>query len=522
MKLRKYILFTLLLGCCAFIHLAAQNTTVPVAPIRQALQETAKDTLLPKQIEEKDLESMIDLRGQLERLNSDYTVPYQKPEALLRFVQKEKLEMSPEAKQVINRVFDPAHYIPEHMTFKDTIVSSALMLPLVYRGANIPYDSLSLMVARPEVKDAYDRLSPSFSPFAPKYAWQRKFENSLYDYMVKNHIGYFTYSAKDLPSDMLVQAPIVKEIKDLYDDKPIPVNKELPPPEPDTLIRFIPNRLYWTSAFQSSIHFSQLYISPNWHQGGVGSLTINTLNVINYDYKKDKVSLTNLLELKISVNNAPKDTLRNYKLGDNSLKLRSNFGYKAFSKWDYSASVEFNTLLFDNYIENKDQLLASFASPMSLSVGVGMKYNLDKKFTDKHKKLKLSLNLDPLSYGFWYSATKNNIDLGRYGFPKKTDPDNPDKKIFDNTYQTFGSNIEGVLNFNMTRNISLYSRFKYNTTYERVIVESENRLQMAINRYLSTNINFYLRYDDGVAKKEDFDSFFQVKEQLTFGLTYKW
>ncbi|MDL2245135.1 DUF3078 domain-containing protein, partial [Parabacteroides sp. OttesenSCG-928-J18] len=512
----------ILFGYCALTDAYAQNTRIPVVPINQPAQETARDTIRPIQIVEEDLDPRIDLRGQFERLNTGYTTPYRKPDALLRFMQKDKLDMSPEAKRIIEQVFDPAHYVPEHYTFKDTIFVSHLMLPLVFRGIHIPIDSLSQLVAKPEQKDAYERLAPPPAEFYPKYALRQKTKNDLYKYMVKNHLRYFKYSARDLPDDILVKTPIIKDIRDLYTDAPILVKKELPPAEPDTLIRFIPNRRYWTSAFQSSIHFSQLYISPNWHQGGVGNLTINTLNIINYDYKKDKVSLTNLLELKISVNNAPKDTLRNYKLGDNSLKLRSNFGYKAFSKWDYSASVEFHTLLFDNYIENKDQLLASFASPMTISFGVGMKYNLDKKFTDKHKKLKLSLNLDPFSYGFWYSATRNNIDLGRYGFPKIPDPNDPDKKIFDNSYQTFGSNIEGVLNFTMTRNITLYSRFKYNTTYERVIVESENRLQMAINRYLSTNINFYLRYDDGVAKKDDFDSYFQVKEQLTFGLTYKW
>ncbi|MDL2255165.1 DUF3078 domain-containing protein [Parabacteroides sp. OttesenSCG-928-G06] len=513
----------------------AQELIVPqLVPTAQAVKDSVRDTQSIPRFTEEDLNDIMDLRSQYERLNANYSKPYQTPEALLRFLNKDKPGISPRARAILDQVFDPARYVPEHMTFKDTIIDSPLLLPLVYKGCIIPVDSLAHKAKIHLDKDVYERMMPETKSFFPEYAWRKKQKEQLYTYLAQNHMEFFKYTIWDFPEDKLVQAPIVKEITELYSkEKLIEPQKEVIPTEPDTIYRFIPNRLYWTSAFQSSIHFTEVYISPNWHQGGVGNLTVNTINTINYDYKRDKVSLTNLFELKLSVNNAPNDTLRNYKFGDNSLRLRSNLGYKAFGKWDYSATAEFTTLMFNNYLENQDRLLAAFASPMSFSFSIGMKYGLDKKFTDKHKKLKLTLNLDPLSYGVWYSLKDKNIDLGRYGFPQIPDPENPDKKIFDNSYQKFGSNIESVLDFTMARNIRLYSRFKYNTTYERVIVESENRLEMGINRYLSTNIHLYVRYDDGVkrgvANEEDNwldkafrTSYFQVKQLLSFGLTYKW
>jgi hypothetical protein len=47
---------------------------------------------------------------------------------------------------------------------------------------------------------------------------------------------------------------------------------------------------------------------------------------------------------------------------------------------------------------------------------------------------------------------------------------------------------------------------------------------MALNRYLSTSIYAYLRYDDGVPvdKKAKGWGYFQFNEIIGFGLSYTW
>ena len=86
----------------------------------------------------------------------------------------------------------------------------------------------------------------------------------------------------------------------------------------------------------------------------------------------------------------------------------------------------------------------------------------------------------------------------------------------------FGSTINATLNFQFNRNVSWYSRFYYNTSYKRIEGEWENRFTFAWSRFFSTNITLNLRYDDGVAKNEDFDSYLQINELLSFGFNYKW
>ncbi|MCS3061907.1 DUF3078 domain-containing protein [Parabacteroides distasonis] len=72
-------------------------------------------------------------------------------------------------------------------------------------------------------------------------------------------------------------------------------------------------------------------------------MNLFTKNNLKYDYKKDKVQVTNEPEFKASVYTAPKDTLRNYKIGDDVFRIHSNVGYQAFNKWYYTFDAEFKT-----------------------------------------------------------------------------------------------------------------------------------------------------------------------------------
>lgn len=92
----------------------------------------------------------------------------------------------------------------------------------------------------------------------------------------------------------------------------------------------------------------------------------------------------------------------------------------------------------------------------------------------------------------------------------------------DHSKLTIGSTINTDLKFAFNRYLTWNSRFKYFTDYSRVVMEFENRFEMELNRYLSTTLFVYLRYDDdspGLKGKWDY---FQLNQMLSFGLSYKW
>ncbi len=104
---------------------------------------------------------------------------------------------------------------------------------------------------------------------------------------------------------------------------------------------------------------------------------------MNYNYSKRKVNWTNTLDIKESFYNAQKDTLRNYRIGEDLFRVKSNFGYSAFSKWFYSFDFEFRTQFFTTFQENTEQKLAAFLAPFTTTLGVGMRYSLNKEFQKK-------------------------------------------------------------------------------------------------------------------------------------------
>jgi hypothetical protein len=475
---------------------------------------TLGDTVVVVKPTDADMDKIMDLRTQLNKQNETYwEEPPPTENKLLRFLEKDKLTLSEEALYWVRLVRDASSRFDSRVSFRDTILVSHLFMPLLFRGDVIPdhpvlYD-----------KDLYKPKPLSFPWYQPDTTLfqdlQRRYEleKTAFRYVEDNHPAYFHYSKRDLPHDIIRITSIRTPV---YEEVPLKVTSEVVRNEMDAPNKFIPDRLYWRSAFESAVQFSQNYVSPNWHKGGSSNLNIFTKNYLKYDYAKDKVQFTNEVEIKASIYNAPNDTIHDYKIGDDIFRLHSNIGYKAFNKWYYTFDAEFRTQLFSNYQENTQIKQAALFSPFTFNIGLGMKYDLDKSFRARNKNLKISINLAPLSYTYMQSINKD-IDLGRHGFRKNKETDH-----YENTLSRVGSTIRTDMTMNFNRNFSWQSRIYYFTTYEATQFEFENTLVLAITRYFSTRIYTHLRFDDTVTKKEDFNSYFQLNELLSFGFNYKW
>ena len=377
-------------------------------------QTTTHDTITI--VKPSDLEKINDIRSQLDKENSTYNtpnIPAASDKNLLRFIQKENdSKLSPEALYWINWVRDEASKFNNTVTFKDTVITNPLFVPLIFNGG-LFQRNLKLYD-----KDFFHKQFNKYSMYKPdtslfaKEAYDIKFENRAYDYIRLNHPRYFHYSMRDLPNDK-VEARVIKKVK--YEPDLIKVTSDANIRDVDTPVKFIPERRYWTSHFESAVQFAQNYLTPNWYNGGTSTLNLNNRQYIAYNYNKDRVQITNEMEWKTNIYTAPKDTIHDYKIGEDVFRLHGNLGYKAFSKWYYTFDATFQTQLFSNFTENTENKLAAFLSPMNVNLGIGMKYDLNKTFPkDKHKKLTMSVNLAPLSYTFMYSIDKN-IDLSRHG-----------------------------------------------------------------------------------------------------------
>ena len=269
-------------------------------------------------------------------------------------------------------------------------------------------------------------------------------------------------------------------------------------------------RKYWFPGLESNIQFSQTYISPNWHKGGNSALALHSKQLLRLSYEKDKVNWLNELEWRLGINAEIRDSLQGYNVSDDLLRLRSNLGIKAFKGWYYSLDVEARTQAFEQRSEDKTVVYSAFASPLTLTAGLGMKWVVDNKSkTHYGRRFRLDLNIAPLAYDFKWSARKD-IDMTRHGFEEGK-----------NIYSAIGSMLRANMIWDFTDTFAWESRLYYNTSYKRVETEFENSLVFAFSRYISTRINVLLRYDDAVPITPDRKSRLQIYEMLTIGFDLK-
>lgn len=445
-----------------------------------------------------------------ETVANSHTVEKDTTSSSHRAIRKRTLLMSDEA-IYWSRHWDNSHNaIPEGYTFRDTIIVNRLFMPVLFKKENLVQPE-EIHFYEPKDLNEISWTQPPYVPFKMFEAFRRKgiIQDYAYRYVRRHHPDYFRYSAEHLPQE---------KTRHIWqkEDVQVPVHKiETSPDDYTAPTKFIPDRRYWTSLFETSLKFSQNYVSPNWYKDGTSNLNILSKNLFQYNYARDRFQLKNLLQVDMSVYTASDDTLRNHKFGDNLLRFYSNFGYRAWSKWYYTVDFEFKAPLFTNYKKNTMKKQVAFLSPYIINMGLGMKYDLNKKYAKRGRSLKLAVNVAPISYTYMASVD-DNINRGVHGFQKDS------QGGYEKSLNRLGSTVRMDMVLKPNRNVTWKSRFYYNTTYKNVLAEFENTLDMAISRYFSTMINVHLRFDDSVTKTKGYNSYLQTNETLSFGLRYVW
>ncbi|MDR0864288.1 MAG: DUF3078 domain-containing protein [Candidatus Symbiothrix sp.] len=384
-------------------------------------------------------------------------------------------------------------------------------LPVVFDGKFS--DDISVPFPKDSVPKKEDALFPALkspsSLFHPDPIVDSFRKKARRNYL-STHIQSVKYTLSDFPEEV----EKVKGIQPNIFRSLFAVEPEVEKDDIDPSARFIPKRKYWVRGGSSLLQFSQNHISDNWYKGGVGNLNLLSVQSYSANYKKDKLQFNNLIEWKLSFFTNPNDTLRSFRLVEDLIRTYSDVGFRAFNdKWSYSSNLEVKTQLFKNYTENTNNYISALFSPIQVNLGIlGMKYQIEKvSKKDKYKKFNLSLDLSPLSLQYTWLEDKK-IDVKRYAI------EDGKHHLLD-----IGSTLNGKLIVNFNRQVTLTSRLKYFTNYEKVIVESENELNISLNRFFSTRFYLYGRFDDSKGLKKDKTlGYVQLNELFSFGFNYKW
>jgi hypothetical protein len=366
-----------------------------------------------------------------------------------------------------------------------------------------------LSISVPSLSEASKPIDYAEQLLRP-YRTEKALIDDLWYALQSRHADLFSYTSQSLQ--------LVKEQKVLSKgtaDVPALLLSKIPQKSikdyADQLTMEEIQRKYWIPGFESSVQFSQNYISDNWNKGGTSNLNLQMRNYLSLLYQRERVSWLNELESKLGLYRTGEETNGDrYRINEDLLRLHSNYGIKFNKHWSYTLDGELRTQLFDIHSGDNKVLQSAPFAPLRTNLGLGLLYTYSKKSKQVYgRSFSVNFNIAPLSHN-WRWSHRDDIDLARHGLTK-------DKL----SVHTFGSTMRGVMQWNINMDVSWTSRVYFNTSYKNVEAEWENTLVMRISRYFSTRVNVQLRFDDNEAPSSQWNKHLQINELLSVGFNYK-
>ncbi len=271
--------------------------------------------------------------------------------------------------------------------------------------------------------------------------------------------------------------------------------------EPMQVYLLHPN--FWDFSGDYYLQFLQNYVSGNWYKGGESNYSMIASLTMQANYNnKSRLKWENKLDLKLGYATSRGDSIHPLKTSEDLIRLTSKLGVQATKHWYYTVQLVGESQFAHGYKSNDYKIYSNFLSPLRVNLSLGMDYNV----ATKKNKLKGSIHLAPLALNWKYVNMVNlapdyGIDAGKHS-------------LLD-----YGSEITVDLTWNIFDNMKWKTRLWAYTTYSRTEMEWENTITFQFNKWISTNVFLYPRFDDGHARDEKL-GYFQFKEYSAIGFAY--
>jgi hypothetical protein len=218
----------------------------------------------------------------------------------------------------------------------------------------------------------------------------------------------------------------------------------------------------------------------NWASGGQNSLGLTTLASVHANYKKQKVSWLNDLELgygfqEIGAQRPQKTT--------DQIEATSSVGYKIFDYVSVSFLTNFQTQFAKGYTNAGDStVLSDFMAPAYWVLAAGLQYSPTKA---------LNVFVSPITARLTFVENSMLSNEGAFGV------DTGKKELTQlGAYVKANYSADIMKNVTLTTNLELFSNYLKDP--QDIVVNWTTFLQFKVNKLISASINTQLIYDNNV------------------------
>jgi hypothetical protein len=265
---------------------------------------------------------------------------------------------------------------------------------------------------------------------------------------------------------------------------------------------------HWKKAFKAGINLNQAAFSGNWKAGGVNSFGFNALLNFKADYKKDRNSWNNEIDLLYGMIN---NKGQGYRKTVDRVFVDTKYGLMLDSTWDFAASVNFQSQFAKGYsyatdtagVERSTIISDAFA-PAFITAALGFEYHPTSYF---------KVRISPI-------APRVTLVKGveRFITPENPTPYGVEPGKFAR-FEWLSAQILAEFNKDIMKNVNLKWRYLLFANYETLAAKTiDHRLDVTItakvNRFINVNIGGILLYD------YDQDPGVQWSQAFSLGVLY--
>lgn len=273
----------------------------------------------------------------------------------------------------------------------------------------------------------------------------------------------------------------------------------------------------WTKAGFVGLKFTQSSFT-NWAAGGENALALDAQFTYQADYKNEKHLWQNRVELNYGFNQTGDAPL---KKTTDKIYLNSNYGFQIEKSLYLSAFLTYQSQFSNGYqygSDNERTFVSRFMAPGYVSAGLGITWTPAPI---------VSAVFTPVTWKGTFVLDDALARQGAFGVEEEK-----------NVLNEMGANLKVELNYDVMKNVNLYSRLNLFSDYMRgkearnIDVSWDVQINMTINKWLSASVSTNLVYDNDIKfayDKKDADGNIigrgkcakvQFKEVLAIGLQY--